>query len=161
LFWPCTQRCSTNLAPLEDPIRTRAAIHLIGSGNNVLPAVTPGHDMVDGARILHSHRARHAVEDAKPDGNVNHRNEPQPGRSANLRFDPKGAIPYMHRRYTVAIPWQHAQGVKNSRHSQHAVAHWGAHFGWGRFVVGKCPATRGGSENSPLIDQPSAPDPSI
>ena len=59
----------------------------MGSGNNVLPAVTPVQDMVEGTRILHSHRARHGAQRAKPDGNVNHRNEPQPWRSANLRFN--------------------------------------------------------------------------
>ena len=32
------------MAPLADPIRTRAANRLMGSGNNVLPAVTPVHD---------------------------------------------------------------------------------------------------------------------
>ena len=79
------------MAPLEDPICIRAAIHLLGSGNNVLPTVIPVHDMVDGARILHSHRVRYGAQGAKPDGNVNPRNEPQPWRSTNLRFDPNGA----------------------------------------------------------------------
>ena len=85
LSWPCTQRCGTDMAPLADPIRTRAAIHLMDIGNNVLPAVTPVQDAADGARILDSHRARHGAEGAKTDRNVNHPNEPRPGRSASPR----------------------------------------------------------------------------
>lgn len=45
--------------------------------------------MVDGARILHSHRARQGAQGARPAGNANHhRNQPQRWRSANLRFFP-------------------------------------------------------------------------
>ena len=74
------------LARLGQSFEKVLAVHV--TDKDVLPAVTPVHGMVDGARILHSHRARHGAEGAKPDGNVNHRNEPQPWRSANLRFDP-------------------------------------------------------------------------
>ena len=38
---------------------------------HVLPAVTLVHDVADGARKLHSHRARHGAQGAKSDGNVN------------------------------------------------------------------------------------------
>ena len=58
---------------------------------DVLPAATPVHDVVDGARKLHSHRARHGAQGAKPDGNVNQRNKPQQWRPANLQFDPSQA----------------------------------------------------------------------
>ena len=41
-----------------------------------------------GARILHSQRARHGAQGAKPDGNVNDRNVPKRWRSANIWVTP-------------------------------------------------------------------------
>ena len=50
---------------------------------NVLPAVAPVHDVVDGPRILHSHRARHArkITNSPPNGKGQQRTR------INLRFD--------------------------------------------------------------------------
>jgi hypothetical protein len=48
-----------------------------------------------------------------------------------------GVIPYIHRRYTVVIPSQHAPPVKNSRFSQHAGARRGTDFGWGTGLPGQ------------------------
>jgi hypothetical protein len=45
-----------------------------------------------------------------------------------------GAIPYIHRTYTVAIPRQHAPRARNSRSSPHAGADLGVYSGGGRFM---------------------------
>ena len=51
---------------------------------NVLPAVAPVHHVVDGPRILHSHRARHAPRITKHPFNA----KGQQRAKTNLRFDP-------------------------------------------------------------------------
>jgi hypothetical protein len=63
LCWCCPrpERWSTDLAPLAGPICTRAAIQLTGKDGNVLPAVPTIHHVIDGARIFHSHGARHGA----------------------------------------------------------------------------------------------------
>jgi hypothetical protein len=48
--------------------------------------------VIDAARKLHSDRARHGAQGAKPDGNVNHRNNSQQWRPANLQFDPSHSV---------------------------------------------------------------------
>jgi hypothetical protein len=61
LCWCCPrlERWSTDLAPLAVPIYTHAAIHLTGKDGNVLPAVPTIHQLINRARIFHSHGARH------------------------------------------------------------------------------------------------------
>ena len=62
------------LAGLSQGLEKVQAVHIINE--NILPAVTTVHHMVDRARIFHSHGARHELRPVRLPPNVNHQNNP-------------------------------------------------------------------------------------
>jgi hypothetical protein len=81
----CIQWCSLGLRLLEAPtLATILAVSLIHK--NGLPPVAPIHHMVNGARILHSHRARHERKVTNRPATSSTMNKLAGW--TNLRFDP-------------------------------------------------------------------------
>jgi hypothetical protein len=90
LSWACIQWCSIGFRLLEAP--TLANILAVNSINkNGLPLVAPIHHVVNGARILDSHRARHerkVTNRPATSSTINNR-----AGWTNLRFDPLSGSP--------------------------------------------------------------------